>query len=111
MHSLFSPVVAMLHNQKLNRWHPILYVESPLPGPPTPEKPIRHKSKGHHTTGFETREAALTSARELAMRAKEHSIGNVRLAVEEDLPWDGNGIPADTAFFINLSETTAKRAF
>ena len=90
-----NPIVTLLHNTKLNRWHPSLYLESPLPGPPEADKPVRHKSKMHHTNGFDTREAALASAVELIGRA-----GGTKLALGADLEWDGEDIPADVAFFV-----------
>jgi hypothetical protein len=96
---MFNPVVSMLHNVKLNRWHPILFYESPLPGPPSPDKPVRHRSKGHHTQGFDTREAALISAKDLAEKIAPESIGPVSLALEADFPWDGEDIPAMVVYF------------
>ncbi len=45
---LFKPIIANLHNMKTGRYHPILFHEVPLPGPPNNGKPERHKSKGHH---------------------------------------------------------------
>ena len=37
---LFNPIFAMLRNTKTNRFHPILFKESPLPGPPAADKPM-----------------------------------------------------------------------
>jgi len=102
---MFNPVVAMLHNEKLNKWHPIWFKESPLPGPPSEDKPVRHKSKGHHTQGFDTREAALSAAKELSNALKEQAIGPVSLALEKDFEWDGNDIPAMVVFFDIKNET------
>lgn len=98
---LWNPIVAMLHNVRANRWHPIVYCESPLPGPVDAAKPVRHKSKGHHTEGFATREEAIAGANQVADKiAKECSdTSKCRLALEEDIPWGGDGIPADVAFF------------
>ena len=47
---LLKTVIATLHNDKTDRWHPIFFVESPLPGDCLA---VRYKSKGHHTDGFD----------------------------------------------------------
>lgn len=97
---MFNPVIAMLHNTKLKLWHPIIFVESPLPGPESEAKPVRHKSKGHHTTGFATRQEALDDIKNsLGPRVKANAIGDVRECLEKDFVWDGEGIPAMTVFF------------
>jgi hypothetical protein len=85
----------MLHNTKLNRWHPVLFDESPLPGPPEPGKPVRHKSKMHHTEGYDSREVAI---REGTKKFTDFVPG-VRFAWDEDSEWDGESIPAQVAFF------------
>ncbi len=97
---MFNPIIALLHNTKLNRWHPILFQESPLPGPPADDKPIRHKSVGHHTAGFETRLAALDSAKDLVTQVTPRAIGPVQLALDQDMSWDGEGVPASVVFFV-----------
>lgn len=100
---MFNPVIAMLHNTKDQRWHPVVFVESPLPGPPSDDKPVRHKSKMHHTTGFPTREEAVVNVREsLAAQVREHAIGDVRFHLDGDIEWDGEGIPAMVDFFGSL---------
>lgn len=94
---LLNPIVAMLFNQKTNKWHPILFEERPLPGPITKDTPVRHKSFGHHTIGFETREAALHNIE------TDESIKNqcptIKKCLDEDIPWDGNEMPAMVCFF------------
>lgn len=95
---LMDALVLMLKNISTNRFHPIFYLESPLPGGPESEgnkKLIRYKSKGHHTQGFETRDAAINSINnELVAQIK--SIGYTpNLEIEIDEIWDGKGIPAD----------------
>jgi hypothetical protein len=97
---MLNPIIGIMHNQKLNRWHPILFTESPLPGPESPDKPIRHKSKGHHTEGFETRDAALKNCEELARNMKKSVVAEAKLSVDKDFEWDGVSIPAMTVFFI-----------
>ena len=97
---LLNPVVAMLYNTGLQRWHPVLFVECPLPGPESPGKPVRHKSHMHHTGGFPTREAALDGANELVRTiVMEKYAPSVRLLVDGDIPWDGEGVPALVQFF------------
>jgi hypothetical protein len=88
-----NPIVAMLHNVSENRWHPILFIESPLPGPDEPGKPVRHK--GHHTTGFAKRHEAVESAMELAQRTEPAA----RLCLDKDFEWDGHEIPAMVVYF------------
>jgi hypothetical protein len=88
-----KPVIATLRNSKTGRWHPILFREEPLPGP-APEV-VRHKSRGHHTEGFESQEAADDHSRnELAPRVE-----GARLALDTVIEWDGEGIPAVVHFF------------
>jgi hypothetical protein len=94
---LINPVIAMLHNVKLNRWHPLVFEENPLPGP-SPSV-IRHKSKMHHTSGFESREEALKSIPELKEQCNAH-----KECLAKDIPWDGDGIPTMTAFFTETPE-------
>jgi len=92
-----SPVVANLHNLKDEKWHPIVFRLSF-----TPSGMKRYKSVGHHTKGFDTREAALEECRNIVDRAmKEKSfIGDApKLCVGKDFPWDGEEIPAMTAYF------------
>jgi hypothetical protein len=86
-----DPVVAMLHNQKTGRWHPILFVGAPLPGG---GGPMRHRSKGHHTDGFDTREEADKTARKMSEK-----VSGLRFLLDLPLAWDGLDIPSMTAFF------------
>ena len=97
---LLNPIVAMLYNTKLNRYHPIYFEEKPLPGPSSPDKPVRHKSKMHHTTGFESREKALQSIEDdLQDPAKLEYLRGTKKCLDKDIPWDGEGIPAMVCFF------------
>ncbi len=88
-------LVKMLHNTQKNTFHPIYYLDSPFPGGiENNSTVIRYKSKGHHTTGFDTREAAVFSANDLI--DKLNGMGNI-VAVEldenEDLIWEDNEMP------------------
>lgn len=100
---LLNPIIGMIHNTTAETWHPVVFVESPLPGPPSPDKPIRHKSKGHHTTGFKTRDEAVAEATAMKARMTGDSIGEPRLVLDRDFPWDGNGIPAMVEYFIEVN--------
>lgn len=91
---IMSPTWGMLFNQKLNRWHPILFRESPLPGEPSEDKPLRLKSFGHHTEGFESRDAALASIKETSAKIEPPPVEDV----EKDIPWDGESEAASVAF-------------
>jgi len=90
-------VIAILENKKNGKFHPIIYHEKPFPGPYDENKPIRLKSKGHHTKGFKTRKDAL---KDIAENKKEWADvllfgGSFKLELENDIIWTGEGIPAD----------------
>lgn len=102
MSILFNPVIAILVNTSTGRYHPIVYQEAPLPGPPSGDKPLRHKSFGHHTSGFATREEAVADAETKAKQVVENGLWPscaLALDPEQDVPWDGQAMPADVAFF------------
>lgn len=89
---LLNPIIATLHNTETDRWHPILFVESLLPGG---KMPLRHKSKGHHAAGFDTRVASdHYSATELSLQA-----GGAAFLPAVIFEWDGIEIPAIVHFF------------
>lgn len=84
-----DPVIALIHNTSNGRWHPVVFVDAPFPGGCDLK---RYRSKGHHTDGFDTRDAAVTHAsKDLAPR-----IARARLALDKVFEWDGDGIPAIT---------------
>lgn len=92
----FKTVIAMLHNQKLNRWHPILFENTFAPGD---GEVSAYKSRMHHTSGFATREEAVNDIPNLKERVNSH-IGPVdKIAIDKDIEWDGEGIPAMVDFF------------
>jgi hypothetical protein len=95
---ILNPVVANLHNTKTNRYHPILFRESPLPSASTGSSLMRHKSIGHHTDGFDTRDEALSYCEKMA-RDLETEAGGVRLCLDRDFAWDGEDVPAMVVFF------------
>ena len=94
-------IITMLHNTKTDTFHTNVFVHSPLPGPPSDDKPKRYRSKMHHTKGFPTREEAVASLPELQKNCSDY-FGRTELSVEEenDVQWNGEDIPADVAFFI-----------
>jgi len=97
---LLNPVVANLHNTQTDRFHPILFCESPLPGLLPAEKPVRHRSKSHHTQGFATRDEALAECDRMVEQLAGESGGPVRLCLQKDFAWDGADVPAMVVFFV-----------
>lgn len=93
-------LIQMLKNVTKNTWHPIMYVEKPLPGgldTDANNNIVRFKSKGHHTAGFATREEAIASLDDLKARMINYMfLSNVTVDVETDLEWNGDDIPLDT---------------
>lgn len=96
---LLNPVIATLRNTATGRFHPIVFVESPLPGPPNADKPVRHKSKGHHTLGFATRDESDLHSTESLKPACEAQAGTCRLKLDTVFEWDGADVPAMVQFF------------
>jgi hypothetical protein len=101
---ILNPIVAMLHDTTADRWHPLLFRESPLPG--GEHTLVRHKSKGHHTVGFATHEEAIAECHSMAEELKAHAIGNVRTSLAKAFPWDGEGVPAMVVFFKDIDGQT-----
>jgi hypothetical protein len=84
----------ILINTQTGRFHPIVFRPAPLPGGATIGTVERYRSKGHHTTGFATRDEALAFIRERS------ELSLTGLALE----WDGTGVPAITVFFDTAQE-------
>jgi len=91
-------LMKMLVDTSTGKFHPIMYLESPLPGGDEANKTlVRYKSKGHYTIGFSDRDEAVQSA--MGNQAKLESMGyRFNHELENDMPWDGSGIPADICF-------------
>lgn len=87
---ILNPVVTILHNTKENTWHPILFVESPLPGN---KGPIRHKSKGHQTIGLDNIDECIKGCENLAQEV------NGKFITNNVIDWDGEDVPACVRFF------------
>ncbi len=90
-------LIMMLINRKTNTYHPIFYMEHPFIADEANETIIRYRSKGHHTTGFATRQKALDSIEEqLRIPLREQGYVILEELEEKDLlEWDGENIPAD----------------
>ena len=74
---------AILKNNSTNRFHPMPFRQSPRPSD-DPSSPVcRHKSIGHHATGFETIE-----------EAQEYILKEEFMWPTGDVfEWDGKDIP------------------
>jgi len=94
-----NPIFAMLRNTTTGRYHPILFYESPLPG--SPPDLVRHKSKGHHTAGFDTRTDALAFIEGQQKKMAEMEMP-ARTCVANDFEWDeaADPVPAMVVFFV-----------
>jgi hypothetical protein len=84
-------LIMMLFNLKEETYHPILYFESPIPG--NPENLVRYKSKGHITIGLKNREEAIKTIQPKLMGKLLNY--NITQELDGDIPWDGDGVPAD----------------
>lgn len=96
-----NPVIALLHNTTANTWHPILFLEKPLPGPYSPDKPVRHKSHMHHTAGFPSRAEAVKNILDDFVPRVTANFSKPKLFLGSDLAWDGTDVPATVEFFVN----------
>lgn len=75
-------IIRILHAADTGRYHPTWYSLRPLPGPATPSKAVRYKSRGHHTAGFEDLESARADAAELESVLEERG----EFVAHEDYP-------------------------
>ena len=89
MNSLVKIVVDL----EKERFHPMVYVESPLLG--NDNTVTRFKSKMHHTGGFDTLEEANDNAINDLKGKLEGQGWIVTLELEGLVPWDGQGVPTD----------------
>jgi len=96
---ILNPIYAMLHNTSTDRWHPIIFAERPFPGPQNQEMAVRHKSSGHHTVGYDTREEALKWIEDNRVKTP-----GSRLCVEKAFAWDGKDVPAMTVLFAEQND-------
>jgi hypothetical protein len=93
-------LIQMLKNVATGKWHPIMYVEKPLPGSLDSDANnniVRFKSKGHHTSGFTTREEAVATLEELKFNMINLMfLSKVTIDVETDIEWTSEDLPLDT---------------
>ena len=92
-----NALIMILFNAATNRYHPIYYFESPLPGPIESQTVVRYKSKGHHTLGFPELKDALGDANELKTKLETNHC-TVKMEPDSLLPWDGQDMPIDYQF-------------
>ena len=79
----------ILQNTASGRYHPIVFRAAPLPSESYSEfGPMRYKSRGHHTAGFDTAELAVAE-----IKARGWSW------TEMVWEWDGEGVPAIVSWF------------
>lgn len=91
-------LIQILFNTKNNTYHPIYFLQSGFPGgadAKVNQNIVRFKSKGHHTFGFNERQAALQSIHERLVPGIKDAGYNVTLEVDQDSEWDGEGTPTD----------------
>lgn len=88
-------LITIRRNALTNRFHPFLWIPAPLSGDIGSDV-VRYKSKAHHTTGFETLEAAQKEAREAIAPYVEKNYGSAVLEVDEaeDDAWQADEVPA-----------------
>lgn len=98
-------LILIITNTKRGTFHPVILLESPIPGGGLAygkhsehlDGAARYKSKMHHTSGFDTREAAIENANNnLAPRVKEAFplFPDMKIDTDYIVEWDGEGIPA-----------------
>lgn len=81
----------MLKNTATGRWHPILF----CPAPPPSGDVVgfrRHRSKGHHTVGFDTEAFAMSDISQHISEGRGWWSGM-------SWTWDGTEVPAMTGWF------------
>ncbi len=89
-------LIMMLHNTAAGTYHPIFYLESPLPCGEAANHITRYKSKMHHTGGFKTLEEATADIHSnLVARIKENFFTAPDIEIENHIEWNGEGVPAD----------------
>jgi len=100
------PIVGILRNVSLNRWHPAHFESDPLEDERKIENVSHYRSKGLSTEGYPSREECIKGARELASWISKHAACPVLLSIERDITWDGEDFPSIGIYFL-IKTTTA----
>jgi hypothetical protein len=95
----FGPIVGLIHNVEANTWHAGFFESETLDGDRSFQTISRYRSKGYVSSGFCTREHAIHSAKVLASTVEAHAKHPPILALDADIPWDGNGFPSISVLF------------
>lgn len=96
-------VIGMLHNLKLNRFHPITFHSSPPPG--GRDMGARYHSSTHSTEGFADRKEALAECQKIQERFP--FVDQVGLCLEKDFAWDGEHVPVMTVMLHKIRRQTS----
>ena len=92
-------LIAICKNTTADTFHPIIYVESSLPGSIADQPVTRLKSSMHHTSGFATLEAAVENIDTQLHKMIVDSYGGTPEVIKDVVfEWDGKEIPTDTVF-------------
>jgi hypothetical protein len=94
-------IAAMLHNRKLDRFHPIFFYASPKPSE-CDDDVCRFRSYGHHTEGFVTRAEADADIASDCADGKNWNSG-------VDFEWSGEGSPASTYYFARSQDPSCRQ--
>jgi len=80
----------ILHNVEAGTYHAAFFEEDPMPGPIEPDfrkvKPVRLRSKMHHTTGADSLEGAQAHLDEMVAKVQ---VPEQNVWRDEPMPWDG----------------------
>lgn len=90
-----SPIIAILHNQKENRWHPIIFEYRPGTGSVLL---AQYMPQEYYTVGFATRAEAINYIHSDLIEGEIFESVAVKTQLSEDIEWDGGDIPAMTIF-------------
>jgi hypothetical protein len=94
--------ISILHNIKENRFHPIYYRYSPMPGSMRDhtkgirgqEEMVRWKSGGHHTEGFRTWAQTMEYFDNMLKKFSDRYHMPVYYDKKDIQKWDGEEVPA-----------------
>lgn len=101
-----APIVGIVRNVSLDRWHPVYFAPDPLEDDRNIENVCRYRSKGLSTDGYLSREECIQGAKELAAWIGKRAACPVLLSIERDITWDGKEFPSIGVYF-RIEATTA----